>query len=130
LGRVGDKVVPGGIWIAVLLILAVDQQSRSAQQADGPLPWLRHTAYISHRLTMKAPMRNISINGMECENASDALQWANASGGNAIFVGGKYLCVSEAESNRLVSDGVPLAHICDHEMPDGSWRIMFVPTDD
>lgn len=70
----------------------------------------------------------VQVHGIEFENASEALQHAEASGrGQAILVGGKHLVVEEAEANRLAEMGVPFAHVCDHQLPDGTFRIVTVP---
>jgi hypothetical protein len=73
----------------------------------------------------------IEIKGIECENADDALGWIDASGrGVAISIGGKVLVVDQAEADRIAAMGVFFAYLCDHEMPDGTQRIMTVPVND
>lgn len=65
---------------------------------------------------------------IECESASEALQWADASGqGEAVEIGGKPMLVSQADLDRLAAAGVEFAYLCDHTMPDGSHRIFTVP---
>ncbi len=76
-------------------------------------------------------MTTIQVRGIEFDNANDALQETNASGrGQVILVGGKYLVVEPAEAERLETAGLPFAHVCDHEMPDGSFRIVTIPVND
>jgi hypothetical protein len=73
-------------------------------------------------------MRTINIQAIECESKIDALQWADASGqGEAILLDGKSMVVAQADCERLAAAGVEFAYLCDHEMPDGSFRIMTVP---
>jgi hypothetical protein len=73
----------------------------------------------------------IEIKGLEFENADEALQHINASGcGVAISIGGKALVVEQAEADRLAAAGIEFAYLVDHEMPDGSWRIMTIPVND
>ena len=73
----------------------------------------------------------IEFTGIEFENASLALQHANASGhGVAISaVAGLNGCfvVEQAEADRLAAAGVEFAYLIDHEMPDGEFRIMTIP---
>ena len=72
-------------------------------------------------------MKTIEIRGYECDSADDALSWANAGGGDAIFIGGKYVVCPEDESNRLATEEIEFAKLIDHEMPDGTSRIMTIP---
>jgi hypothetical protein len=75
-------------------------------------------------------MRTIEIRGYECDTAIDALSSANAGGGDAIMIGGKYLVCPEVEIERLETDGIEFAKLIDHEMPDGTFRIMTIPIND
>jgi hypothetical protein len=75
-------------------------------------------------------MKTIEIRGFECDSANDALSWANAGGGDAIFIGNKYIVCPEAESDRLAADGIEFAKLVNHEMPDGTNRIMTIPIND
>jgi hypothetical protein len=73
----------------------------------------------------------IEIKGLEFENADEAIQHINASGrGVAISIGGKALVVEQAEADRLAARRIEFAYLVDHEMPDGSWRIMTIPVND
>ena len=73
-------------------------------------------------------MSTINIQAIECESKSDALQWADASGqGEAVLIDGKPMVVPQADCDRLAAAGVGYAYLCDHEMPDGSLRIVTVP---
>jgi len=71
---------------------------------------------------------DIEIRGIEFNTAHEAIQYANAAGiGEPILLDGKVLLVYPAELDRLTNAGVSFAHLCDHEMPDGTHRIMTVP---
>ena len=70
----------------------------------------------------------LNFRAIECESNIDAIQEANAGGfGEAIRLGGKPMVVRQADCDRLAAAGVGFAYLCDHEMPDGSFRIMTVP---
>jgi hypothetical protein len=70
----------------------------------------------------------IAIQAIECESKHDALQWADASGqGEAVLLDGKPMVVSQGDLDRLAEGGVEFAYLCNHEMPDGSYRIITVP---
>ena len=69
----------------------------------------------------------MTIEAIEFGNASDAVQYAEAGGRHAIRLDGKHLVVTRREADRLAEAGVAFAYLCDHEMPDGSFRIMTVP---
>jgi hypothetical protein len=73
-------------------------------------------------------MKTINIHAVECESMSDALQWADASGqGEAVLLDGKPMVVPQDECYRLETVGVEFAYLHNHEMPDGSHRIITVP---
>jgi hypothetical protein len=70
----------------------------------------------------------IAIQAIECESKCDALQWADASGqGEAVMLDGTPMVISQADLDRLAAAGVEFAYLCNHEMPDGSFRILTVP---
>ncbi len=70
----------------------------------------------------------IEIRGIEFATAAEAIQHGDAIGiGEAITIGGKVLLVYPAEAERLANLGVEFAYLVDHEMPDGTHRIMTVP---
>lgn len=70
----------------------------------------------------------INIQAIECESMSDALQEADASGrGEAVLIDGKPMVVPQADLYRLEEAGVEFAYLHNHEMPDGSYRIVTVP---
>ena len=76
-------------------------------------------------------MKTIEFHAIEFDNAAEALQHTEASGfGRAIFCDGKYLVVEEDELERIETEGVQFALVVDHEMPDGSFRIMTIPVND
>lgn len=62
-----------------------------------------------------------------CDSMSDAIQWADAAGGRAILLGGKTVVVATTDAERLEMARVDFAYLCDHEMPDGSHRIVSIP---
>ena len=62
-----------------------------------------------------------------CDSMSDAIQWADAAGGRAMLLGGKPMVVPQADIDRLAAAGVEFAYLCDHEMPDGTHRIVSIP---
>jgi hypothetical protein len=75
--------------------------------------------------------KNVTISGIEFPNANEAIQHTEASGrGSAISIGDKVLVVEQAEADRLAIAGVEFAYLVDHEMPDGSHRIMTIPVND
>jgi hypothetical protein len=71
----------------------------------------------------------ITIQGVECESMSDALQWADASGqGEAVVIEGHGpMVVPQSDLDRLAEAGVGFAYLFNHEMPDGTFRIITVP---
>ena len=70
----------------------------------------------------------MNIRAIECDSNSDAIQWSNASGqSEAILLGGQPMVVPQADCDRMEVAGVGFAYLCDHEMPDGSYRIVTVP---
>ena len=69
----------------------------------------------------------MTIEAIEFDNASDAVQYAEAGGRHAIRLDGKHFVVTRREADRLAEAGIEFAYLCDHEMPDGSFRIMTVP---
>lgn len=70
----------------------------------------------------------MTIEAIEFRLAGETIQHVNASGaGTAILLDGLPMVTSEADCHRLEETGVEFAYLCDHEMPDGEWRIMTVP---
>jgi hypothetical protein len=70
----------------------------------------------------------INFKAFEFDNAGEALQHVDASGrGVAIRLRGRPMVVEQEDANRLDAAGVEFAYLCDHEMLDGSWRIMTIP---
>ena len=70
----------------------------------------------------------IEITGIEFESADEAIQHMNASGcGVAISLDGVAMVVEQAEADRLAEHQIEFAYLVDHEMPNGSWRIMTIP---
>jgi hypothetical protein len=70
----------------------------------------------------------ITYEAIEFETDSEAIQHTDASGrGVAISVRGQAMAVDQNDAHRLEAAGVEFAYLCDHEMPDGSNRIVTVP---
>jgi hypothetical protein len=69
----------------------------------------------------------MTIEAIEFDNASDAAQYAEAGGRHAILLDGKPFVVTRREADRLAEAGIEFAYLCDHEMPDGTYRIITVP---
>ncbi len=85
----------------------------------------------------------IEIRATEFSSAAEAIQYADASGGEAILLNCcrlvlrqaeakrlRRLVVPQADAERLEAAGVSFAYLRDHEMPDGSHRIMTIPVND
>ncbi|OQZ06077.1 MAG: hypothetical protein B6D36_06870 [Planctomycetes bacterium UTPLA1] len=72
----------------------------------------------------------IEYQAIEFETAHEAIQWTEASGkGVAILLNGPKV-VEQQDVDRLAAAGVEFAYLHDHEMPDGSHRIVTVPVND
>jgi hypothetical protein len=70
----------------------------------------------------------MKIHVTPCDSMSDAIQWANASGqGEAILLDGNPVVVPQTDIDRLAAAGVEFAYLCDHELPDGTHRIVTIP---
>jgi len=66
--------------------------------------------------------------GRDC---NEALGHVAAGGGdNVILLDGRYYVVERSEAERLAAAGVEFAYVHDHQMGDGSWRIVTVPIND
>ena len=69
----------------------------------------------------------IEFKAIEFESAHEAIQWTEASGkGVAILLDGPRV-VEQKDVDRLAAAGVEFAYLHDHEMPDGTHRIVTVP---
>ncbi len=76
-------------------------------------------------------MKTRKFKAIDFRTASEAIQWTQASGkGHAVLLDGLILVLEQADIDRLAADGVALAYLCDHEMPDGTHRIVTVPVND
>ena len=65
----------------------------------------------------------MTFNAYEFPNASEAIQHVErCRRGVAITLRRQPLVLSQADADRLDAAGVEFAYLCDHEMPDGSWR--------
>lgn len=69
----------------------------------------------------------MTIEAIEFDNARDAMQYAEAGGQEAILLAGKPVVVAKREADRLAEGGIEFAYLCDHEMPNDTFRIMTVP---
>lgn len=70
----------------------------------------------------------IEFEALEFPTASEAIQHTFASGrGVAITWRGQRLVVSQEDADRLDAAGAEFAYLHDHEMPDGSHRIVTIP---
>jgi hypothetical protein len=74
---------------------------------------------------MSTREERIDIELFEFDTADEAVQHADAGGGAAILLGGKYFVVREADARRLEAFGSVFAYLCDHE-----GRIVTVPVND
>ena len=74
----------------------------------------------------------ITFEAIEFDTAGEAIQHYYASGyGDAVIsLGGKYYVTKRGEADRLAEAGSEFAYVFDHDMPDGSNRIMTVPVND
>lgn len=71
----------------------------------------------------------IEFEAIEFETAGEAIQhyYASGYGDDVIALAGKYYLTRKAESERIAAAGVEFAYLHDHEMPDGTHRIVTVP---
>jgi len=76
-------------------------------------------------------MKTITIQAIEFDSAGEAIQYADASGrGKAVRLNGRNCVVEDAEAIRMTAAGAEFAYLCDHEMPDGTHRIVTIPVND
>lgn len=76
-------------------------------------------------------MKTITFKAIEFDTASEAIQWTYASGhGEAVLLDGQHYAMERDEAECLAAAGIEFAYLCDHEMPDGSHRIVTVPVND
>ena len=69
----------------------------------------------------------ISYYAIEFASSGDAIQYADASAGEAVLLDGKPRVVSQRDAERFAAVGVEFAYLVDHAMADGSRRIMAIP---
>ncbi len=69
----------------------------------------------------------IQIKGLEYPTADEAIQGADAGGGEAITLGGKFLVVERPEADRIAAAGVSFAYLCVNVAADGAERVVTVP---
>ena len=72
--------------------------------------------------------QTIEFHATEFSTAHEAIQWANASGrGEAVLVHGRRMVVDAKTLDMLHAARAEFAYLGDHEMPDGTHRIVTVP---
>jgi hypothetical protein len=64
---------------------------------------------------------------IEFDTAHEAIQHAAAGGGEAVLIHGRHMVVDTATLDTLRAAGTEFAYLCDHELPDGTHRIVTVP---
>lgn len=70
---------------------------------------------------------DITYQAIECESMTGALQWADASGeGEAVLIGGQPMVVPKSDLDRLGEAGISFGYLFNHEMPDGSYRMVTI----
>lgn len=73
-------------------------------------------------------MRTINITGIECESGNEALQMLDAAGyDKAMYIGGRYFAVKEAEARRIESLRVSFAYLGVVTRKDGSEVLCTIP---
>jgi hypothetical protein len=74
----------------------------------------------------------IEFEAIELPCAAAAIQHTNADPrmDTAIVLGRNHYVMTKATAERLAANGVAFAYLHDHEMPDGTWRIITVPVND
>jgi hypothetical protein len=74
----------------------------------------------------------MTFEAIEFDNAGEAIQhyYASGYGDDVISLDGKYYLTKEAEAQRLEAAGIEFAFVFDHEMPDGTNRLITVPVND
>ncbi len=75
---------------------------------------------------------NIEFAAIEFDSAGEAIQhtYADPRDGVAVLLDGKHYVMQKSEAERLAAAGVEFAYLHDHEMPDGTFRIITVPVND
>jgi hypothetical protein len=76
----------------------------------------------------------IKIKGIECNDENDAMERIDADNPadrrRVISIGNKLLVLEPAEADRIAAMGIEFAYLFDHEMPDGTHRLITVPVND
>jgi hypothetical protein len=78
--------------------------------------------------TPPAP-KEITFRAFEFASAHEAIQHADAEGGEAVLVFGRAMVVDSKTLDMLYNARVEFAHLCDYEREDGSHIIIHVPVD-
>jgi hypothetical protein len=73
-----------------------------------------------------------TFEGIELQSAGEALQHANADPryDTAILLNCRHYAVARTTAQHLAASGVQFAFLGEHEMPDGTWRIVTIPVND
>jgi hypothetical protein len=71
--------------------------------------------------------RNIEFKAIEFSTAGEAIQHADASGGEAVRIHGRNMVVDSRTLGMLDNARVEFAYLFNHQLPDGSHRIVTVP---
>ena len=73
-----------------------------------------------------------TFRAIEFDHSGEAIQhtYADPRDGVAVMLGGSYYVMQRTEAERLETDGVEFAYLHDHEMPDGTFRMVTVPVND
>jgi hypothetical protein len=84
---------------------------------------------VDNAKEMAIPENAITFQAIEFDNAHEAIQHYYASGyGDAVIsLGRNYYVIKRVEADRIEAAGIGFAYVFDHDMPDGSNRIMTVP---
>jgi len=69
----------------------------------------------------------IEYHAIEFETAHEAIQWTEASGRGVAILLDSPKVIEQQDVDRIAAAGVEFAYLHDHEMPDGSHRIVTVP---
>lgn len=117
---------------------------RHPMYSNSDLRYLRKKGYSDEEILAfwdrdhadgKTPVHHrtkVTFEGIELPSASEAIQHANADPemDTAITLHGKHYAVPKFTAEHLESQGIAFAYLHDHEMPDGTHRIMTVPVND
>jgi hypothetical protein len=79
-------------------------------------------------------MNTITIHAIRCSDASEAIQLCDCEPTLkqpvAVSLPEGYFAMEKSEAERIAAAGVEFAYLFDHEMPDGTHRLISVPVND